>query len=78
LGLSILLISDPLAKVIAPSSLMLLAAGAALYLIGVVFHVWERLPNQNAVWHWLVLLAAALHYWAIAQQVSAATATPSR
>lgn len=73
LGLSILLVGEQLARVLAPSSLILLAAGCAIYLVGIVFHLWERLPFQNALWHWLVLLAAALHFGAVIQEVAAAT-----
>lgn len=43
----------------------LLTAGGALYSIGVVFHAWERLPFQNAIWHVFVLAAAICHYWAV-------------
>jgi hemolysin III len=41
----------------------------------VVFHVWERLPYQNAIWHWMVLAAAMLHYTAVLNEVSAAALT---
>lgn len=73
LGLSILIVGEQLTKVIAPTSLWLLVAGCVIYLSGIVFHLWERLPYQNAVWHWLVLLAAALHYGAVIHEVGAAT-----
>lgn len=73
LGLSIFLVGEQLMRVIAPSSLVLLAAGCVVYLVGIVFHLWERLPYQNALWHWLVLLAAALHYSAIIREVAAST-----
>lgn len=73
LGLSILLVGEQLAHVLAPSSLVLLVAGCVTYLVGVVFHLWERLPFQNALWHWLVLTAAGLHFGAIIQEVAAAT-----
>lgn len=73
LALSIFLVGEQLVQVIAPSSLVLLVAGCVIYLVGIVFHLWERLPFQNALWHWLVLLAAALHYSAIIQEVAAAT-----
>lgn len=73
LGLSILLVGEQLARAIAPSSLVLLVAGCAIYLVGIVFHLWERLPFQNALWHWLVLTAAGLHFGAIIQEVAAAT-----
>ena len=73
LGLSILIVGDQLARVIAPSSLILLVAGCVIYLVGIVFHLWERLPFQNALWHWLVLTAAGLHFGAIIQEVAAST-----
>jgi hemolysin III len=47
------------------STLWLLLAGGALYTTGVVFHVWESLRFQNAIWHAFVLLAAACHYGAV-------------
>jgi hemolysin III len=49
--------------------LVLLATGGALYTIGVVFHVWERLPYQNAIWHAFVLAGAACHYAAVFRQI---------
>ncbi|MFC4173725.1 hemolysin III family protein [Microvirga sp. GCM10011540] len=47
------------------STLTLLAAGGLLYTVGVVFHVWEGLRFQNAIWHAFVLVAAACHYGAV-------------
>lgn len=47
------------------STLWLLAAGGVLYTAGVVFHVWESLRFQNAIWHAFVLIAAACHYGAV-------------
>ncbi|WP_201861356.1 PAQR family membrane homeostasis protein TrhA [Microvirga soli] len=47
------------------STLTLLAAGGLLYTVGVVFHVWESLGFQNAIWHAFVLVAAAWHYRAV-------------
>jgi hemolysin III len=41
------------------------AAGGALYSLGVVFHTWQRLRFQNAIWHSFVLLGAACHYTAV-------------
>jgi hemolysin III len=48
-----------------PVTLSLLAAGGILYSSGVVFHLWHRLPYQNAIWHGFVLAAAAVHYAAV-------------
>lgn len=47
------------------STLWLLAAGGVLYTAGVVFHVWESLRFQNAIWHAFVLVAATCHYGAV-------------
>src|SRR3954467_13099352 len=46
-------------------TIWLLATGVALYSLGVVFHVWESLRFQNAIWHSFVVLAAACHYAAV-------------
>ena len=39
--------------------------GGGLYLLGVVFYLWERYPYNHAVWHFFVLAAAVCHYVAI-------------
>ncbi len=75
LGLSILVVGERLASVVAPSSLILIAAGSVIYIAGVAFHLWERLPYQNAIWHWFVLVAAILHYTAVMNEVAAAVLT---
>ncbi len=46
-------------------TLWLLAVGGALYTVGVIFHIWESLRFQNAIWHAFVLVAAACHYGAV-------------
>jgi hemolysin III len=74
LGLSIVVVIDQLSQTISPLSGYLLIAGSATYILGVVFHLWERLPYQNAIWHWMVLVAAFLHYSAVFTEVAAATA----
>lgn len=55
----------PLASGLTSFALATLVAGGLLYTIGVVFHVWERLPYHNAIWHVFVLGAAACHYAAV-------------
>jgi hemolysin III len=47
------------------STFWLLAVGGILYTAGVVFHLWESLRFQNAIWHCFVLAAAACHYGAV-------------
>jgi hemolysin III len=46
-------------------TLSLLALGGIVYTAGVVFHLWRRLPYQNAIWHGFVLVAASVHYVAV-------------
>lgn len=55
----------PLYIALGPTIFALIAIGGALYTIGVLFHVWEKLPFQNAIWHAFVLAAAAVHYVAV-------------
>ena len=56
---------DPLFRSLGWETLGLIGVGGALYMIGVGFHVWERLPFQNAIWHAFVLAAASVHYAAV-------------
>jgi hemolysin III len=65
LGWSGIIAYDSLASAIPSSSLWLLAIGGILYSLGALFHVWQRLRFQNAIWHGFVLLAASCHYSAV-------------
>ena len=49
-----------------PSEVMtMILVGGALYLLGVIFYLWEKYPYNHAVWHFFVLAAAVCHYVAI-------------
>lgn len=72
LGWSIVVALDPLLGAISAAGLTLLAAGGLLYSLGVVFHLWQRLPYQNAIWHAFVLAAAACHFSAVFGEVALA------
>lgn len=65
LSASGMLAYDAVVNSLSLTTLQLLAAGAVLYTTGIIFHVWDRLPFQNAIWHTFVLLAAACHYGAV-------------
>lgn len=54
------------------STLWLLGAGGLLYTFGVIFHLWEGLRFQNAIWHAFVVLAAACHYTAVIDYLATA------
>ncbi|MGF1659596.1 MAG: hemolysin III family protein [Rubrimonas sp.] len=55
---------------LAPEALALLVAGGLLYSLGVGFHLWRRLPYQNAIWHLFVLGGTACIYAAIAVEIA--------
>lgn len=65
LGWSGVMLYEPVITALPASTLWLLGAGGAFYTLGVIFHVWESLRFQNAIWHAFVVLAAACHYTAV-------------
>jgi hemolysin III len=69
MGWSGVLTFGPVSAVLAPITLFLIAVGGALYSVGVVFHVWNSLRFQNAIWHGFVLAAAVCHYAAVVTSV---------
>lgn len=56
---------DSLVMSLPSSTLWLIGAGGMIYSLGVIFHAWERLRFQNAIWHSFVLVAAGVHYTAV-------------
>lgn len=71
LGWMALVALAPLIEALEPPALILLATGGALYTVGVIFHLWERLPFQTAIWHLFVVAAAATHYAAVIVSIRA-------
>lgn len=69
LGWVILLQIGPLAEALSRSGLILLVAGGVLYSLGAAFHHWRSLPYHNAIWHVLVVGAAACHYLAVLREI---------
>jgi hemolysin III len=65
LGWAILPAMGPVIDALSGASLVLLLVGGGLYSLGVVFHLWHRLPYHNAIWHGFVLAAAVCHYIAV-------------
>lgn len=70
-GWAVLAAWEPLMSALPGRVLTLLMAGGVLYTIGVVFHLWERLPYSNAIWHGFVLAAASCHFTAVIFLVAA-------
>jgi hemolysin III len=56
---------EPIYSTLGVAALVLLGVGGALYTLGVIFHLWERLPYQNAIWHGFVVAGAGTHYGAV-------------
>ena len=71
MGWSGLMLYDTVVAALPTMALWLVIAGGALYSLGVIFHAWQRLRFQNAIWHCFVLLGAACHYTAVLDLVLA-------
>jgi len=56
---------EPILTSLGVAAIVLLGVGGALYTVGVIFHLWERLPYQNAIWHGFVVAGAGTHYGAV-------------
>jgi hemolysin III len=65
MGWSGFMLYDTVVVSLPPLALWFIAAGGLLYTLGIIFHAWQRLRFQNAIWHSFVLLGAACHYTAI-------------
>jgi len=65
MGWSGVIVFNSLSVSLPRAALWLIAAGGIVYSIGVIFHVWQRLRYQTALWHGCVLLGAALHLVAV-------------
>lgn len=65
LGWTVLVVIKPLFSAVSIAAIVLLATGGILYSVGVTFHLWERLPYQQPIWHAFVVAGAACHYAAI-------------
>jgi hemolysin III len=55
----------PMLDALPGTALTLLLVGGVLYTVGVVFHLWEKLPYNNAIWHSFVLTASTCHFAAV-------------
>src|SRR5262245_3911158 len=65
MGWSGLMLYDSVVRALPTLALCFVVAGGVFYTLGVVFHAWQRLRFQNAIWHSFVLGGAACHYTAV-------------
>jgi hemolysin III len=69
LGWSFLWVVQEASSAIQMPALILLGTGGVLYSVGVLFHLWGRLPYQNAIWHLHVLVATICMYAAVVVEI---------
>lgn len=74
MGWSGVLLWSRLSDVLSLATLVLILIGGIIYSLGVIFHVWEKLRFQNAIWHGFVVAAAGVHYAAV---LTCVVGTPS-
>ena len=65
IGWSGILVFQSLAQTLPTTTMWLLLAGGVTYSLGIIFHLWEQLKFQNALWHVFVVTGASLHLWAV-------------
>lgn len=65
IGWSGLIAFHALASSLPPAALWLIVAGGIVYSLGIIFHLWEKLKFQTALWHGFVVVAAMLHFFAV-------------
>ncbi|OLP61843.1 DNA-binding protein [Xaviernesmea oryzae] len=71
MGWSGVVAAEPLIGRLPLATMVLIVIGGLIYSFGVIFHVWEKLRFQNAIWHGFVVAAAAVHYSAVLTCISA-------
>ena len=69
-GWTILVAIDHLIAAVSVPAFVLLAAGGVLYSVGVLFHRWDRLLYNRAVWDGFVLTGAACQSFAVLDVVA--------
>ena len=74
MGFLVVVIIKPLLASLTAAGLMLLLTGGAVYILGLLFYGWRRLPYHHAVWHLFVLAGSTLHFFAILLYVIPVTA----
>lgn len=66
MGWAAVAVAGDVAASVEGTTMALIVVAGLLYSGGVVFHLWHRLPYQNAIWHVFVLAATAVLYGAVA------------
>ena len=64
-----IIVIKPLFDSVGWDGIGLILLGGALYSIGVVFYLSERIPFNHAIWHLFVLGGSISHYFAVLYEV---------
>jgi hemolysin III len=64
-GVAGLIVVCPLLYSMNSSTRIKFVVGSVLYMVGLIFHQWERLNFQSAIWHAFVIGAGGVHYFAV-------------
>jgi hemolysin III len=68
MGWMIVPLIRPLSESVATVDLWLLLGGGVVYSVGVIFYAFHHIPFHKAIWHAFVLVAAIMHFIAIAAE----------
>lgn len=68
MGWAAVVVAGDVAGSVDEMTLILILIAGGLYSTGVIFHLWRRLPFQNAIWHVFVLAATVVLYGAVAME----------
>ncbi|WP_419912429.1 PAQR family membrane homeostasis protein TrhA [Hoeflea sp.] len=66
MGWAVLLAGGPIIAGLSPAVFWIVTAGGIVYTVGVGFHLFERLPFHNTIWHVFVLAGSVLFFIAVA------------
>jgi len=61
----ILVAIKPMTRELSSLTLILLAIGGAIYSIGILFYLIQKLKFRRAIWHGQVVAGSLLHYLAV-------------
>lgn len=70
MGWAAVVVGGPILARMTPSVFNLVLLGGALYTVGVLFLIWERLPFHTTIWHTFVLTASLALYSAILMEIA--------
>ena len=65
MGWMSLVVTQPLLETLPWDGFVLLATGGAVYTLGTLFYLWNRIPYNHAIWHMFVIGGSVLHYLSI-------------